>query len=361
MPAIMLSKIIEQSIEQVNTVSEAFRNLSEIKEVEIGATPHKTVWEEGKVKLYHFIRKTPPSITTPVLISYALVNRWEMMDLQPERSFIKKLLSEGADVFVIDWGYATRADRYKTMEDYVLGNINDCVDFIRNEYDLKKINLLGVCQGGTFSIMYAALHPEKIKNFVTLVTPFDFDISDGLLFKWAKDMDVDAVVDGLGGVVPGDFLNSGFDMLAPLAKFKKYSALPETVKDKNALLSFLSMEKWVGDSPAQAGETYRKFIKELYQQNKLIKGEFSLNGCRVDINRITMPVLTVYGTEDHIVPPSSTIPFHEKVISRDKELIAFPAGHIGVFVGSKSQKKLAPAVAKWLADRDEDKAISPSR
>lgn len=348
----MLNKIIEQSIEQVNTVSEALRNLSEIKEVEIGATPRETVWQEGKVKLYHFTRKTPPVIKTPVLISYALINRWEMMDLQPERSFIKKLLNEGADVYVIDWGYATRADRYKTMEDYILDNINDCVDFIRKKHGVEKINLLGVCQGGTFSLIYTALHQEKIRNLITLVTPFDFDITDGLLFKWAKDMDVDAIVDGLGGVVPGDFLNSGFDMLMPLAKFRKYSALPETVKDKNALMSFLHMERWISDSPAQAGETYRRFIKDMYQQNKLLKGGFTLNGFKVDVSQITIPCLTIYGTQDHIVPPSSTKPIHEKVGSADKEIIAFPAGHIGVFVGSKSQKTLAPAVAKWLGKRD---------
>jgi polyhydroxyalkanoate synthase len=348
----MSETLTDQLVEQVNTATEAIRNISEIQEIDIATAPRKVVWEDGKVKLYHFQRETAPVAKTPVLVSYALVNRWEMMDLQPNRSFIRKLLSEGVDVYLIDWGYATRLDRYKTMEDYILGNINDCVDYIRHAHQLDQINLLGVCQGGTFSLMYSSLFPEKIKNLITLVTPVDFDVDEGLLFQWAKDLDVDTIVDGFNGVVPGDFLNTGFDLLKPMGKTRKYLNLPTTTKDKGRLMNFLRMEKWVADSPDQAGETYRCFIKEMYQQNKLIKGEFELDGKRVNLKNITMPVLTIYAKSDHIVPPSSTKPINDAVGSKDKELLEFPGGHIGVFVGSRSQKMLTPAIAAWLKKRD---------
>ena len=90
----------------------------------------------------------------------------------------------------------------------------------------------------------------------------------------------------------------------------------------------------------------------MYQQNKLIKGEFELAGRRVDLGQIKMPVLTIYAKSDHIVPPATTKPIHEVVSSKDKELMEFPGGHIGVFVGSKSQKILTPAIAEWLKKRD---------
>jgi polyhydroxyalkanoate synthase len=349
---IMSTTITDQLVEQVNTASEAIRNISEIHEVDIATAPREVVWEDGKVKLYHFKRETAPVAKTPVLVAYALVNRWEMMDLQPNRSFIRKLLSEGIDVYIIDWGYATRLDRYKTMEDYILGNINDCVDYVRNAHQMDAINLLGVCQGGTFSLMYASLFPQKIKNLVTLVTPVEFDVEDGLLFRWAKDLDIDAMVDGFNGVVPGDFLNTGFDLLKPMGKTRKYLNMPTTTRDKNKLMNFLRMEKWVADSPDQAGETYRAFIKEMYQENKLIKGEFKLDGKNVLLGNINMPILTIYASGDHIVPPSATKPIHDAVGSKDKELLEFPGGHIGVFVGGRSQKLLTPAIAKWLIKRD---------
>ncbi|MEM1318988.1 MAG: class III poly(R)-hydroxyalkanoic acid synthase subunit PhaC [Bacteroidota bacterium] len=348
----MSETITDQLVEQVNTATEAIRNISEIHDIDIATAPREVVWEDGKVKLFHFRRETAPVARTPVLVSYALVNRWEMMDLQPNRSFIRKLLSEGIDVYIIDWGYATRLDRYKTMEDYILGNINDCVDFVRKRHDMEQINLLGVCQGGTFSLIYSSLFPEKIKNLITLVTPVEFDIDEGLLFQWAKDMDVDALVDGFNGVIPGDFLNTGFDLLKPMGKVRKYFALPTTTRDKSKLMNFLRMEKWVADSPDQAGETYRCFIKEMYQQNKLIKGEFKLDGHPVDLSKITMPILNIYAKSDHIVPPAATKPINDVVGSKDKELLEFPGGHIGVFVGGRSQKLLTPAIAKWLIDRD---------
>ena len=248
-----------------------------------------------------------------MLIVYALVNRWEMMDLQPDRSFVRKMLAEGIDVYVIDWGRASRFDRYKTMADYILGNIDDCVDLVRERSGQDKVNLLGVCQGGTFSVIYSALRPEKVKNFVNLVTPVDFDSDEGLLFKWAKDMDVDAMVDSFGGVVPGNFLNAGFDLLKPMNKTRKYMSLPTIMQNKERLLNFFRMEHWVADSPSQAGAAYRQFIKEFYQQNKLIKGEFVLEGEQVNMKNIKMPVLTVYAREDHIVPPATTKPLNEHI------------------------------------------------
>lgn len=333
-------------------VSAAITTLQSIQEVDIATAPRVVVWEDGKTKLFHFQREGKAKASTPVLIAYALVNRWEMMDLQPDRSFIRKLLEEGMDVYLIDWGYASRADRYKSMEDYLDGNINDCVDFIREKHGIEKINLLGVCQGGTYSLMYAALYPQKIKNLVTLVTPVDFDNNDGLLFQWSKNMDVDAMVDGFGGIIPGEYLNTGFDLLKPMSKARKYQGLTDMMQDRDKLMNFLRMEKWVADSPAQAGEAYRKFIKDCYQENKLIKGEMEIGGRKVDLKKITMPVLTIYAKDDHIVPPATTKPIAKAIGSKDQELMEFPGGHIGVFVGSRSQKVLTPAVASWLTERD---------
>lgn len=342
----------EQMIGQVNTASDALQNMSTVHDVDIATAPCETVWEDGKVKLYRFRRDTEPTAKTPVLVAYALVNRWEMMDLQPNRSFIRKMLSEGLDVYLIDWGYPSKVDRYKTMEDYILGNIDDCVSYICKAHHISAVNLLGVCQGGTFSLIYSALFPEKVKNLVTLVTPVDFDNEEGLLFKWAKDMDVDAIVDGFGGIIPGDFLNTGFDLLKPMNKTRKYMAMPQTMADKGRMMNFLRMEHWVADSPAQAGETYRRFIKDMYQHNKLIKGEFELGGRAVSLRSIDMPALTIYAKDDHIVPPATTTPINDEISSTDKELMEFPGGHIGVFVGGRSQKLLTPAIAEWLKARD---------
>lgn len=342
-----------QFVQDVETAISVMRNIAETPAIDVATAPRETVWEDGKVKLYHFKREGRAKARIPVLVVYALVNRWEMMDLQPDRSFLRKMLSEGMDVYLIDWGIPTRLDRCKTLEDYILGNIGDCADFICKSCGVPSINLLGVCQGGTFCVIYSALFPEKVKNLVTIVTPVNFDPGDGLLFKWAKLMDFDAMVDGFHGLIPGDFLNWGFDLLKPMIKTRKYLALPETITDKDKFMNFLRLEQWVADSPPQAGEAFRQFATDLYQKNLLVKGEFRLGGRAVDLKNITMPLLNIYARDDHILPPDTVLPLNDLVGSKDKKLIEFPGGHIGVFVGTRSQELLPPAVAKWLMERDE--------
>ena len=333
-------------------VIKSYETLNQIKEVDIATTPKTPVYNEDKLTLYRYNRDTEPSYKTPVLIVYALVNTYKMLDIQPDRSYIKKLLDSGLDVYLIDWGYPTKGDRFLSMDDYVNGYINNCVDFIRKKNRIEKINILSICQGGTLSVIYSSLYPNKIKNLVTHVTPIDFSTNDGLLFRWSRDMDFDKLVEANHGLIPGDFLNQGFDMLKPMMKAQKQQALTNSLEDETKLMSFLRMEKWIAESPDQTGECFRQFMKELYQQNKLVKGELEVGGKKVNLKNLTANLLNIYATEDHLVPPAATTPLNDLVGSTDKELYGFKGGHIGVFVGSKSQKELAPAVTAWLKKRD---------
>ncbi|HAA02818.1 MAG TPA: class III poly(R)-hydroxyalkanoic acid synthase subunit PhaC, partial [Syntrophobacteraceae bacterium] len=132
----------------------------------IATTPYEVIYKEDRVKLKHYkpVSAAKERLRTPLLIVYALINRETMLDLQPGRSVVENLLKEGIDVYMIDWGYPTRKDRYVTIDDHVNGYMDNIIDFIRRSHALAKINLMGICMGGAFSVMYAALHPEKIKN-----------------------------------------------------------------------------------------------------------------------------------------------------------------------------------------------------
>lgn len=326
--------------------------LTEIEEVDVGTAPKQLVYEEDKLKVFHYKAEADKACGVPVLVVYALVNRHYMLDIQPDRSFVRNLLKQGLDVYIIDWGYPTQADRYLSMDDYINGYLDNCVDAVRKHAKSNKVSLMGVCQGGTFSAIYSALHPEKVQNLVTLVAPFDFSTNDGLLFSWSKSMDIDALVDAYG-TVPGTVLNDGFLMLMPFnLNIKKYVDMLDVMEDKEKLLNFLRMEKWIFDSPDQAGECLRQFVKDCYQGNKLIKNKLKLGDKTVNLRKITMPILNIYASADHLVPPAATKPFNDLVGSEDKTLYEFQGGHIGVFVGSRSQKELAPAISKWLIARD---------
>ncbi len=341
-----------QELEDINRkLVKGAEILTTITDVEVEPTPKELVFEEDKMRLYHYLPGEALSCPTPILICYALVNRQYMMDLQSDRSLIRNLLGQGLDIYIIDWGYPDHGDRYVTMEDYIDVYLNDCIDCVRERTGCDRINLLGVCQGGTFSIIYSALYPEKIRNLITMVAPVDFHTTDGLLNVWSRYMDVDNMVDTMG-IIPGEFMNVGFLMLKPFQLMvDKYVGLMDNLDDPATVANFVRMEKWIFDSPAQAGEAYRKFLKDLYQDNKLVKGELEIGDRRVDLQKITMPLLNIYATEDHLVPPASSIPLNDLVGSEDKTLYPFPGGHIGIYVSSRSQKELAPAVSQFLIER----------
>src|SRR5690606_15270869 len=194
------------------------QTLREVGDFDYGATPRQEVWRDGKVALYRFIGEKAPTAKVPLLVSYALVNRPYMVDLQEDRSLVKGLLALGEDVYIIDWGYPDRSDRFLTLEDYIERFIGGAVDHLRASHGVDAVNLLGICQGGAFSLCYASLHPDKIRNLITMVTPVDFHTEDNMLSHWTRDMDVDLFVDTLGNV-PADLMNFCYLTLKPWRNF----------------------------------------------------------------------------------------------------------------------------------------------
>ena len=346
-------------VELSKKLLKGIENLSQLREdsIQIGATEKEAVYQEDKVVLYHFQPKVPQPLATPVLIVYALVNRPYMVDLEEGKSLVANLLAQGLDVYLIDWGYPTRSDRWLTLDDYINGYIDNCVDFLRQHYGLDKINLLGICQGGTFSLCYASLHPEKVQNLIVMVAPVDFEQPNSLLNArggctlGADALDVDLMVDALGNI-PGDFLNLEFIMLKPRElSIQKYLDFPEIMDKEDKLVNFLRMEKWIFDSPDQAGEAYRQFLKDFYQGNKLIKGEVRLSGKRVELRNLQMPILNLYADKDHLVPPASSLALEQYIRTNDYTARSFPVGHIGMYVSGKVQRDLPPVIANWLKER----------
>ena len=341
--------MFEEMTSTTQKLARGYEVLQTLYNVDVATTPKELVWQQDKVKMYHYTRETPAKCKIPVLVSFAMLNRHDVLDLQQDRSLMKKLLDEGLDIYIMDWGYPTRADKNLTMEDYIDGYMNDAIDFVRRTHKVKKIHKMGICQAGTYSMIYASLNPEKLQSLTTYVAPFDFTTDRCMLFQWTKYIDVDAMVDTMG-VIPGEMLDQAFGLLKPSMNISKYLGIIDSLEDKEKVLNFLRMEHWKNDLPAITGEMYRKYIKDLFRDNKLIKGEMTLGGRVVDLKKMTVPYLNVYATEDTIIPNESTLPIMDAIGSKDKKLYPFPGGHIGVFVGSRSQKELGPAVAKWVIE-----------
>jgi len=352
---LILSKLAEEAEKVGESAQKASDVLLEPLETEIAVTPYDVVYEEDRVKLKHYKPTGDIQLKRPLLIVYALINRETMLDLQPGRSVVQNFLQDGIDVYMIDWGYPARKDRYLTIDDHVNGYMDNIVNFILDKHNLDKIHLMGICMGGTFCVIYSALHPEKIKNLVTTVTPTNFDTDQGLLHIWMRDMDADRIVDTYGNI-PGDIMNMGFLLLNPARlMIDKYVGFIENMANKKFVENFVRMEKWIFDSPDVPGETFRQFIRDCYQKNLLIQSKMEVGGKRVNLKKITMPLLNYYGKYDHLVPPEACELLTSRVGSKDAEDICLDTGHIGIYVSSKCQKEFTPRIARWLKERDEDK------
>jgi polyhydroxyalkanoate synthase len=334
-----------------NKLGQGLQNLSELGEIPVGASEYDVVYSEDKLSLHHYKPLVDNPDSTPLLIVYSLVNRPYMADLQKGRSLVEGLLKKGLDVYMIDWGYPDAADRYLTLDDYINGYIDNCVDVVSERAGVDKINILGICQGGAFSLCYTSLHIEKVKNLITTVTPVDFHTKDDLLSHMVRNVDMEQLVDTVGNV-SGEMLNNTFLSLKPFRLTgQKYLDMVNIMKDEKNALNFMRMEKWIFDSPDQAGEAYKQFITQFYQQNKLIKGEVMIGDDNVNLNNITVPVLNIFAKDDHLVPVAASKALEEHVGTKDYTALEFPGGHIGIYVSGKAQKMIPPTVAEWLNER----------
>ncbi len=347
-PFFNMDKSMKEFTESQEKLISSIQTMIEVRDDESNQTPREVVYEEDKLKLYHYKKQTSYSSKIPTLIVYALVNTPAMMDINQDNSFIKKLLEGGMDLYLIEWGFPTKDDKYLTLDDYINGYIDGCVDHILESTGSKKLNILGVCQGGTFSLIYTSLHKEKVKNLITMVTPVDFSSNDGLLFKWGKYLNANTMVDAYG-VVPGDFMNTGFLTLKPLTLMvNKYIDLVDTLDDTESMSHFMTMERWIFNSPAQAGEAFRQFITDCFNNNKLIKGTMKIGDNVIDLKNIDVPILNVYAERDHQVPNAASEVLEKYVSSKDITSKKFPTGHIGMFVSGRSQKEVAPFISDWV-------------
>jgi len=321
-------------------------------DVRLATAPKDEVYRDGKLVLYRYRAVAPPAVRTPLLVVYSLANRYTMLDLQEDRSLIRGLLANGVDVYLIDWGYPTAADRWLDFDDYVNGYIADCVEEIRRRTDSGKIDVLGVCMGGLLSLCYAALHPDDLNALVLMGTAVDYHADEPRLNRWGRAIDMDGMIAAFGNV-PGDSLNLAFFARSPFQRnLRKYLDMLDAFETEEGALNFLRMETWTYDSPDQTGAAYGQWVRDCSQRNLLVRGELFVGEHRVDLADVTAPILNIYAEKDDLVTPASTVALERYVGSHDYRTLSYPVGHIGLYVSGKVQRDLPVRIAEWLGERD---------
>ena len=333
----------------------AKRSSSAAKERDTGATPYDVVYQQGLLKLLHY-RSDSVRFAEPILVCFALVNRPYILDLKSDRSVVRRLVDRGFDVYLIDWGIPDEASSQLRLEDYVCKYLDNVVSFVCDSVGTSQLNLLGYCMGGTMSTMFTALQPDRVRNLILMATPIDFAGDEGLLNLWAREeyFDVDKLIDAFGNC-PGEFLKFVFQLMKPVQNFaEKQMMLCENLNDATFVDNFVAVERWAGDSIPVVGETFRQYVKSLYQQNQLVKGQLCLAGKLVRLESIVCPLLLLVAEKDHLVTPESTLALKQHVSSKESQSISIDAGHVGLAVSSRAHRQLWPEAANWIANHSTE-------
>ena len=344
-------KMIEEILKFGRHVAEAPKLVAAPDEVTIETTEHDIAYEEDKVRLLHYKSRAQKPHRTPLVISYALINRFHILDIHPKRSWVRNLLEQGFDVYMVDWGTPTNMDKYLDFDDYVNGYLDNCIEFVKQDSGTEKVSLQGYCTGGTLATTYAALHPENVRNLIATAPVIDGWKDTTVVSNIAKHVDVDKMVSVIGNMPP-EFMYYCFSVLKPFEQgIEKYVNFFKNIEDENFVDSFMRIEKWLADTPPIPGELFRQWIRDIYQKNLLVQDKMYVGKSLVSLKRIKMPIFTQIAVGDHLVSPECSMPLHYAVGSEDKVLRIYPTGHVGMIASSLSQKKILPELGQWLMER----------
>ncbi len=351
----------QYTVGQFMAMQEKLQTLSKVltTRAPIAQTPKEVVWTLNKAKLYRYVPVLPEEQLHPVpfLLVFALMNRPYILDLRPGHSFVEFMLHHGYDVYLLDWGAPGIEDKDLKFDDYCLEYMPRAIRKMKEVSGSDEFSLLGWCIGAILTTIYAALRPDDgLRNLILLTAPLDFSNKESITFaRWVDEryFDLDKVLSTFGNMPP-EMIEYGAKALKPVENYiGNYLRLWDNLDNPQVIDAWHAMNTWVTDNIPLAGGAFRQLIVDFYRNNRLIEGNLTIRGERVDLSHLRAKLLTVIAEADHITPPCQTETVMTKVGSTDKTVMRIPGGHIGIMAGSGASKRTWPQIDAWLSQRSE--------
>jgi polyhydroxyalkanoate synthase len=333
----------------------------------LAVTPGTVIYQNDLMQLIQYEPTTKEAFKTPVLVIPAWINKYYILDLQPENSVVKWLVDQGHTVFIVSWVNPDAHLSKKTFDDYMAEGPLAALDAIEKATGEKEISIMAYCLGGTLTaITLAWLHAKKqqsrVKSVTYLTTMIDF-AEAGELSVFIDEEQLKMLESRMSetGYLEGSEMASTFNML-------RANDLIWSFVINNYLLGKdpfpFDLLYWNSDSTRMPATMHSYYLRNMYQKNQLVKpGALKIGGVPIDLTTITTPTYVLSTREDHIAPWKSTYAATQTYKSPILRFVLAASGHIAGVVNPPEKKKYCHWVShnhdfpkspdKWLSEAEE--------
>ncbi len=322
------------------------------------STEHRIVWETPIARLRDFTDGATDDVVPTLVLPPQAGHDSCIVDFQPTQSQMQVIRKAGLTrAFTLDWVGATAATKNTTIEDYV-AVVDRAVDTALEGTGHTTVNLVGDCQGGWLSTIYACVHPERVNTLTLAGAPIDFHAGDTAIGASSRvtsrrygKLPYQAMVAMGRGNMPGQFVLNGFIAMSPDAEIAKHVDLLRHLDDPAAIARYQAFEDWFKHTQDVPGTFYLWLVEHLFSGNELIEGRLEVGGKRLSMADLSCPLFLLGGATDHITPPVQVFRAADAVSTPADQVWkrTAPGGHLGLFMGNQALREEWPPLMTEVA------------
>jgi polyhydroxyalkanoate synthase len=321
----------------------------------LAVTPGKVVYQNDLLQLIQYAPTTEKVLATPLLIVPPWINKFYILDLTQQKSFIKWAVDQGITVFVISWVNPDERLSHKTFEDYMKEGILSAAEAVQRETGQKQMNVIGYCVGGTLLAATLAHNAAKGHDPFASATFFaaqkDFTKAGDLLL-FIDDAQLKSLEEMMAerGYLDGSRMATVFNMLRPRDLIWPYIVNNYLLGKKPFPFDLLY---WNQDSTRMPAANHKFYLREFYHENKLAKGQMSIGGIRLDLKKVTIPIYELAAREDHIAPARSVL-LGSRLFGGPVEYVLAGSGHIAGVINPPTADGKRHKYQHWTTSKRVD-------
>jgi polyhydroxyalkanoate synthase len=297
------------------------------------------------------------------MLFLGLIGDSAIFDLHPGNSWAERLVNEGFDVFLFDWGQPDTAEADHTLDTYLSGYFVHAVDAVRRIAAADEVSMGAYCMGAFMALLLLGSRDDvPAANLVLFTPPCDFEQSPAFIRNYREGrLQPSDAIDETTGLVPEGAVRGMFRLLQPTSEIVQYVTLWEHLWRDDYVPAHRAVNHWAWSHRPMAGAAFTEMITQYVRDNRLMSGSARLGGRAVHLETVKTPTLIVVAERDEFVPPASSEALPNLLGTDEAEILRVPGGHAGALMGSAARRATMPAVVDWLIRHSARAALGTSQ